>query len=65
MAVERNAITCDGYHAEPAVIVVPDVAPQFVPPTLVRNYAPNMAGSEWPVATSAQCLETLSMVQVH
>jgi hypothetical protein len=39
MAVELNTITCDGHHALPVTLVMPDVAPQFVTPARIRNYA--------------------------
>lgn len=39
VTVEGNAITCDGNHEEPVVLVVPDVSARYVVPARVRSYA--------------------------
>jgi len=39
MSVEANAITCDGHHPLPVVLVVPEVSVRFVTPARVRTYA--------------------------
>jgi hypothetical protein len=39
MSVEASAITCDGCHAPPVVLVVPDVSVRFVTPARIRSCA--------------------------
>jgi len=39
MTVQRNRITCDGDHAPPLELIVPDVSVRFVLPARVRTYA--------------------------